>query len=560
MLVVTDEVHYSLLAKNIADFADLSLFIEFSSIPPMYSLVIAPAYLIDNMHLTVIFVKLINVILMFLGLFPIYLIGKEIFKKNKKYLVYVMFLLLLMPFFFWNFTLMSENLFFLFFQWCMYFLYKYSNTFRLRNLIFYSILIGLCLLTKVSGFLLLPYFAIAACLPRFLESGTIMKKLKRLPSPLFITLFIPLLMSFLWVLIKSFITNSTHSMIGNFYHAFFFSGAYGSYDFSSLFSWFVKYAGFYILEFGILLLILPVVLFILILMRKVEDKKIINLCLSSMILFVGFFIGVWLSMGILQARQTSRYTFHIVPFLIILSFYLLSNKSLLARSKKILLSISFISLFLITVDLFWKFGECANFDSVYKWSLLFLDHFPILKSLMIIYFYIIIIIFFIVLYYQKIINPALILVILIVPLFLIQNFVPYYIYYRSDSVHNFHAYSEELIDVHESMSDNYCLFFHVNWIQLPYYMIWNNIYDIPIYNYFFNLYDRNIPLGNQEVDPLEHKMIVFLDSSLNLQENVNTTICGDRPIYIYSSDEYNASIYRQGAKTLYYLENKSLTD
>jgi len=91
-------------------------------------------------------------------------------------------------------------------------------------------------------------------------------------------------------------------------------------------------------------------------------------------------------------------------------------------------------------------------------------------------------------------------------------------------------------------------------------MIWNNIYDIPIYNYFFNLYDRNIPLGNQEVDPLEHKMIVFLDSSLNLQENVNTTICGDRPIYIYSSDEYNASIYRQGAKTLYYLENKSLTD
>lgn len=560
MLVITDEVHYSLLAKSIADFSNPELILQYSSIPPLYPLAISPAYIFfDDMHNTLQFAKIINIILMLLGLIPAMMIAYELFGSKKRYIFTFAMLLILIPYFFWNITLMSENLFFAFYQWIIYFIYKYLNNSKNRYLILYGFFIGCALLTKVAGFLSLPYMILIPIIKEWTKESSVTQKFKNSLKPLLICLCIPLIMNLIWVLIKNWLTKSSHSFIGNFYYNFFFGGAYGEYPLSAFLPWLFKFVGFHIMEFSVLPVILSVALCVLVLRKKTSNQKVRNLCLIFSILFTGLLIGVWISMGVLQTRLTSRYSFHIIPLLLVLSFYLLSQEIILKKEKVTIIVTAIISVILMSFDLILEIGNCANFDSIYRWLIFMTSHFTLGALLLKVYLYAIVVLFVLSLFIIRL-NKVVVFSVFIIPLLLAQNFSAYYQYQRADNDHNFFAYSNELISLHDSLPEKSCLYYQGNEIYAYYYLFWNNQYDTPVLNFFIPIQNSFIKLGDAGKIWQKNHIFIYLKDD---EQPMKVEYCDGKKMFIYTNKDYNASVFREGPKKLYMIDdnffNSSIT-
>ena len=122
--------------------------------PPLYSILISIAYLLKDMDLVYLAMKIINAFVSSMIIIPAYLLSKELLKENQQ--IYVPILILFLPSnFSFSSYLLSENLFYPLFLSAIYFIYKTLKENNLKNNILSSIFISLSYLTRSIGLILI---------------------------------------------------------------------------------------------------------------------------------------------------------------------------------------------------------------------------------------------------------------------------------------------------------------------------------------------------------------------------------------------------------------------
>ncbi len=160
--VFSDEYVYAKTAWSIFHGEGISVHgIPTVSYPPMYSLVLSITYLAHDMGLVYALMKLLNVLLGSLLIFPAYLLLKDMVDKKK-----ALYGALLVGFIPLSFAvspyLMSENLFHPLFLFSFYAIFQLATTKKSISYgLFTGLLIGLTLLTRTIGLVLLPLLLFA---------------------------------------------------------------------------------------------------------------------------------------------------------------------------------------------------------------------------------------------------------------------------------------------------------------------------------------------------------------------------------------------------------------
>ena len=107
----SDEYEYAKMAQSFWQNHNMNVHdVQSNAYPPLYAMVISPAYAIDNMRIAYLVMKIINVLLSSLVIFPAYLLAKELMDKKSALITAALVGLLPGAFSFAPF-LMSENLF-----------------------------------------------------------------------------------------------------------------------------------------------------------------------------------------------------------------------------------------------------------------------------------------------------------------------------------------------------------------------------------------------------------------------------------------------------------------
>ena len=122
--------------------------------PPLYPMIISPAYIAENMNFVYIIIKIINVILSTLIIIPLYLLAKEFVSKDKALLISTIISLIPAIFSFSPYIL-SENLFYTLVAFTVYFTYKLFTKNKIKYALATGLFIGLSYLTKNIGLILI---------------------------------------------------------------------------------------------------------------------------------------------------------------------------------------------------------------------------------------------------------------------------------------------------------------------------------------------------------------------------------------------------------------------
>jgi len=125
-----------------------------SSYPPMYSLIISPAFLSGNGYSAYFFAKVINSFLSTAIIFPSFLIVRE-FLSSKKAVLISLLIAFIPSHFVSSFYILSENLFYLLFLTSFYCIYKTIQKKTFAWSFGAGLLISLTILTKFSGIALI---------------------------------------------------------------------------------------------------------------------------------------------------------------------------------------------------------------------------------------------------------------------------------------------------------------------------------------------------------------------------------------------------------------------
>ena len=153
--IFADEYFYSKMAQSYFNFREFSIHSELTkAYPPLYSVLISPAYIFKNMMTIYSVIKIINAVISSLIIFPAYFFAKE-FLSSKKALLSSILISVLPANLAFSSYVMSENLFYLLFLISLYFIYKSFKEDNLMFDAFAGIFIGLTILTRYLGFALL---------------------------------------------------------------------------------------------------------------------------------------------------------------------------------------------------------------------------------------------------------------------------------------------------------------------------------------------------------------------------------------------------------------------
>lgn len=153
--IFADEYFYSKMAQSYFNFREFSVHSELTkAYPPLYSVLISPAYVFQDMTTIYSAIKIINAVISSTIIFPAYFLARELLSSKKALLASILISVLPANIAFSSYV-MSENLFYVLFLISMYFIYK---SFKEDNIIFDAfagIFIGLTILTRYLGFALL---------------------------------------------------------------------------------------------------------------------------------------------------------------------------------------------------------------------------------------------------------------------------------------------------------------------------------------------------------------------------------------------------------------------
>ena len=153
--IFADEYFYSKMAQSYFNFREFSIHSEFTkAYPPLYSVLISPAYAFPDTTTIYSVIKIINAVISSMIIFPAYFFANEFLSSKKALLASILISVLPANMVFSSYV-MSENLFYLLFLISLYFIYKSFKEDNLMFDAFAGISIGLTILTKYLGFALL---------------------------------------------------------------------------------------------------------------------------------------------------------------------------------------------------------------------------------------------------------------------------------------------------------------------------------------------------------------------------------------------------------------------
>lgn len=154
--IYSDEYLYAKLARSLMVDGTYAVHgISVNSYPPLYPLLLSLAYLFQDMSVVYFLMKLLNALASSLIVFPLYFFAKEFFSSKES--LFLALLAGILPSSF-SFTpyLMAENLFFVLVLITLLFFFRASLRQKFLDYLFAGIFLGLTLLTKTLGFLLVP--------------------------------------------------------------------------------------------------------------------------------------------------------------------------------------------------------------------------------------------------------------------------------------------------------------------------------------------------------------------------------------------------------------------
>jgi len=159
--IFSDEYFYAKMGQSVSESGSWEVHGEKSNAyPPLYSLILSMAYLFNNMGAVYFFMKAINVLTSSAIIFPVFLLGKEV--MNKQRAIMAATIVGIMPM---NFALapylLSENVFYTLFLLTIYFMYKAIMERKTSWHIATGIVMGLAILTRVIGLVLIPLYLIS---------------------------------------------------------------------------------------------------------------------------------------------------------------------------------------------------------------------------------------------------------------------------------------------------------------------------------------------------------------------------------------------------------------
>ncbi len=216
------------------------------TLPPLYPLVISPAYIFKDMSATYAAMKIINSIISSLILFPAFLLASEFLSRKRAFLCALLISVIPANFSFSNY-IMAENLFYPLVLFTIYFLYKSHE----KNSGLFSALAGiaagLAILTKSLGFLLLVIFTIVALIQAIRNKAIFQEA-----GNLFLKLFSAALVIAPWFLVKGAKYGYTaQGIVGKSYFSVLTAPFRHELFWPSFINWLFLYAGFIVLASGI---------------------------------------------------------------------------------------------------------------------------------------------------------------------------------------------------------------------------------------------------------------------------------------------------------------------
>jgi len=154
--IFSDEYIYLKVAQSIFQGAGFNFHgTPISQLFPLYPLVISVAYLLKDMNLVYISIKLINSIISSLIIIPIFLIAKDFLNSKKAAIITLIISLLAVNLLFPIFV-MSENLFYVLSIFYIYFLYQSFKTKSKKYFLISGAFLALAFLTRLVGVALVP--------------------------------------------------------------------------------------------------------------------------------------------------------------------------------------------------------------------------------------------------------------------------------------------------------------------------------------------------------------------------------------------------------------------
>ena len=160
--IVPDEADYHWLASEIYNYQQF----YGSQFNPLYPLLIAPTFNIDNLIVHFYTIKLLNIFVYASSVFPVYLIGRTLL-ASKKTAILVACITTLGPFSAYSYLVWAEPLYFSLICWGYYFIVRYLTHEVSRDIFIAGMFIGLGFLAKQAAlFLLLSFYAYALYMAR----------------------------------------------------------------------------------------------------------------------------------------------------------------------------------------------------------------------------------------------------------------------------------------------------------------------------------------------------------------------------------------------------------
>tara|TARA_Y100000310_G_scaffold343159_1_gene449516 strand:- start:30670 stop:32385 length:1716 start_codon:yes stop_codon:yes gene_type:complete len=213
--------------------------------PPLYSIILSPSYIFNDINNVYLFMKLINVLLSSLIIFPAFFLAKE-FISEKKSFSFALLISVLPSNFAFSSYLMSENLFYPLFLISIYFIYKSFRENKLKYDLLASIFIALSYLTRVLSLILPIIVGILIAIELYKKRYTIKHVIKK--SLIYLIPFLLIISP--WI-IRNLLLFGDSSKVGiNYYQTNFVT----SLNYPSFLLWILLYIGLIVISSGVIFL------------------------------------------------------------------------------------------------------------------------------------------------------------------------------------------------------------------------------------------------------------------------------------------------------------------
>lgn len=321
--------------------------IEITKYPPLYSVILSPAFLFKDMHAAYFAIKSINALISTLIIFPAFFLARKFLAK--KYAFAITLLIGIFPSFFsFSGEIMSENLFYPIFIAVVFFLHECFEDKRLRWKILAGIFAGFLILTKNIGMGILAIIPLYFCALALFKKQTIDAAFKNTVIILTFAalIFVP------WLIRNYLVSDKITEILGSSTTGYFTSIV--SINFIASFCvWFVLYSA-YILIAGMYIFPVASVLFA---GKSREDSLIPFSILTAISSFIIIALASLHSAStiphfwILNGRPLGRYIDTVLPLLFIFGTIFLVNahhfnkKRVLLATIPLLMAGSFLAIY-----------------------------------------------------------------------------------------------------------------------------------------------------------------------------------------------------------------------